>query len=380
VEIQCSLDGEVPDALNYLEHLFLSIFLADLILRVVARETGYWLSGWFFLESSLVVVGVLSQWIITPILNATGGQSSARVLRQSFLLRIPRLLRLVRAVRLVEVFGQLAKLCNGFVNSARTVVYALVLVLFVTYVFACVAVEVITQSEALRKDEATRFIVETRFGSLLRSGLTLISFANADSLSSLYEPLIEQDAWLTVFFGLVWLVITVSLMNLVTAVIVDNAISQSREDLETQNAELRKRVRVLQPEIDALFDDLDQSKDGTLEIEELDLSMVRVPDDLRSIIQDEDRLKDLFQYLDDDGSGTVDKREFTSGIMNLALQNVPIETTQTLQLLRSHSTALADIQDALLGLIKDVRACQGTSPMVPSRGVSHVVTARGPVA
>jgi hypothetical protein len=257
-----------------------------------------------------------------------------------------RLFRFVRALRLLEAFGELWRLCNGLIHSVHTVMYALFLLLATTYVFGCFAVEVITQSELLQENEATRLIVEKRFGSLWRSSLTLLSFANADSLAAVYEPLIEQNPWLAPFFAVVWLVITVSLMNLVTAVIVDNAITQSREDIETKRAETRKTVKALQPQIEKLFIELDRDKDDMLSIDEVDLEFITMPEALRYVI-DEEKLRDLFEFLDDDGSGSVDKEEFIEGVASLALQNVPIETTQILHLLRNQRDAIADIQSKL---------------------------------
>jgi hypothetical protein len=294
----------------------------------------------------LVILGILLNWIISPILAATSGNSASSTLESFLILRMMRLFRFVRALRLLEAFGELWRLCNGLIHSVHTVMYALFLLLATTYVFGCFAVEVITQSELLQENEATRLIVEKRFGSLWRSSLTLLSFANADSLAAVYEPLIEQNPWLAPFFAVVWLVITVSLMNLVTAVIVDNAITQSREDIETKRAETRKTVKALQPQIEKLFIELDRDKDDMLSIDEVDLEFITMPEALRYVI-DEEKLRDLFEFLDDDGSGSVDKEEFIEGVASLALQNVPIETTQILHLLRNQRDAIADIQSKL---------------------------------
>jgi len=68
-----------------------------------------------------------------------------------------------------------------------------------------------------------------------------------------------------------------------------------------------------------------------------------LPADLRKIL-DSDQLVELYEYLDVDGSGAVDEKEFTDGIFTLVLQSIPIETTQMLHLLRSNSDMLQRIQ------------------------------------
>ena len=82
--------------------------------------------------------------------------------------------------------------------------------------------------------------------------LTLIQFVNTDSIADIYKPLIRKSPVLVVrgrfvgrteeplsqtearqvFFVIFLLVVSVSIMNLVTAVIVEGAIAQAAEDKE----------------------------------------------------------------------------------------------------------------------------------------------------
>merc|ERR1719356_1569323 len=110
--------------------------------------------------------------------------------------------------------------------------------------------------------------------------LTLIAFTNADSISAVYEPIITTEPMLAVFFGFVWLFVTVSLMNLVTAVIVDNAISQTSKDIEFERHEKKRQLKFLIPAIERLFDDLDKQtgrEDGHVGMYELHFDKVKLP-------------------------------------------------------------------------------------------------------
>jgi len=63
-----------------------------------------------------------------------------------------------------------------------------------------------------------------------------------------------------------------------------------------------------------------------------------------------ENLKDLFTFMDDDNSGTVDKDEFVDGIMFLIMQAVPIETMQMLQLPRAHTRDLGQLHEEVRGI------------------------------
>jgi hypothetical protein len=245
---------------------------------------------------------------------------------------------------LLEIFHELWALCVGLLAAVRTVLSACGLLFVSVYIFACLGTEAILTSEALNANPATREIVQTHFSSLPRAFLTLVSFTNADSLSSVYSPIICESPISAVYFLSIWLVVTVSLMNLVTAVIVDTAIEQHKENDRLKLAGMRKKIKLLTPKIEKLFQQLDSDGGGEIEVKELDFTGIVMPPELKEIV-DEDKLKDLFGFLDLDGSGTVSLGEFVDGIMHLSLQTVPIETTQTLQLLRSQDTTIKQFND-----------------------------------
>lgn len=353
VEIEHSIDGSTWRPLSWLEHLFLAVYICELAIRVTgndgrSRSQGrYTRSGWFVLDVGLVTVGVLSTWVVQPILAlvAERGSDSLELFQQFLVLRILRLLRLVRALRLLRSFQELWKLCRGLLISAKTVLFACGLVLLTVYIFACLGVEIITNSDLLKDNPSTAGIVDSRFNSLMRTMLTLIAFTNADSISTVYEPMIVVEPVLAIFFGFVWLFVTVSLMNLVTAVIVDNAISQTSKDIEFERTEKKRQLKFLIPAIERLFDDLDKQtgrEDGHVGIYELHFDKIKLPLELEGILHP-DNLEDLFEFLDSDGSGTLDKEEFVERVCRLALGGIPVETIQTLQLLRGHKKSMAEI-------------------------------------
>ncbi|CAK0796268.1 unnamed protein product [Prorocentrum cordatum] len=221
VEIQSSLDGDtaVQGVLDILENILLLGFLVELVIRMMANGWDCWSNLWFLTDFVLVFVGVIAAWVVKPALHISSNSvEELDLIQQLLVVRILRLIRLVRAMRLIDYFQELWKLTKGLITSGRTVISALIMVIIVIYGFACLGVEVIYNSEVLRADPATAFILETRFSSLPSTMLTLGAFANADSVASIYVPLCQVQPWLVFYFCCLWLVVTVSLMNLVTAV------------------------------------------------------------------------------------------------------------------------------------------------------------------
>eukprot|EP00959_Pyramimonas_sp_CCMP1952_P156256 3268075-Pyramimonas_sp.AAC.1 len=79
-------------------------------------------------------------------------------------------------------------------------------------------------------DPVTAEVIQDHFRSLPGAMFALVQFANADSIASVYMPFVRMTWYLGFNFGFVWLIVTIKLMNLMTAVIVDNAITQTDQD------------------------------------------------------------------------------------------------------------------------------------------------------
>merc|ERR1719191_2237413 len=99
--------------------------------------------------------------------------------------------------------------------------------------------------------------------------LTLIGFLFTDSLTDIITPLIQENQWLGILFLTYVLLVSVLLMNLVTAVIVDNAI-QSGNQLRENRIEMEDKRRAdICGSLGHLFIEMDQNQDGEVDKHEL---------------------------------------------------------------------------------------------------------------
>jgi voltage-gated sodium channel len=331
-----STEPEHP-VLSALENIFLAIYVVELSTRLWAKGKVALTDRWFLFDLFLVVTGVLYLWCYTHVASNTqdGGQDGS-VVEQVLVFRLLRLMRLLRAFRLVPQLQIAWRLVWGMLTSMWTMASTLALLALMLYLFACVGVEVITKDPALW--EAHPDLLHEKFISLEKTIATLFQFVAMDSVSDVYTPLIEAKPSLLPFFVLIVMTIPVVLMNLVTAVIVESALDQSNQDKELARLSARKQVLKLRPILEKFFDHVkgesDLDCDDMLKEQLCEFSIDDLPHALLPYIKVEN-MQDLFELLDADCSGSIDKREFVDGLLGFTLDTTGKASTETILMLKA---------------------------------------------
>merc|ERR1719444_430560 len=171
-------------------------------------------------------------------------------LKQILVLRMLRLLKLVRALRLLSNFRAFWKLTHSFMQCAPTMASALLIMVMTIYIFACVGVEFIAKGDWA--GEEVRELVQRNFSSLPVTMLSLVQFVTGDSISGLYHPLIVQKPALCIYFVALLMAVTLALMNLVTALLVEDVIASARMDEEMEAWFKKKQMKTLVPALTQL--------------------------------------------------------------------------------------------------------------------------------
>jgi Ca2+-binding EF-hand superfamily protein len=307
----------------------------------------------------LALIGITTIWIVPnlSIFWDHEDESSVGKIGQQFMLfRLVRLLRLARALRLVSCFETMGKLVRGMLSSANTLWAALVLLLLTIYILACVAAEVISQSPTLNRHPEVVSIIEDRFSSIPAIILTLMQFATEDSISAFYYPIVVASPGQSLFFLVCFFVVSVLLMNLVAATVIDDALQRSHRDREQETQAIRKKLKETLPWIYKIFEHLDKSGDGSIEVSEIyqgitTLSLDGLPESLVNLLVPE-KMVNLFELLDTDESGLISREEFCDGLANLALNEADLEITEIIHLLRSGRHHMCHLESR----IKDIHA------------------------
>jgi len=121
-------------------------------------------------------------------------------------------------------------------------------------------------------------------------------------------------------------------MNLVTAVVVEGAIEQGKDDRESRARYKQYAFKKMLPNLKSMFHKLDKDGDGTITLIELQHAPEAVKQQLeRYLHKDSDSIASLFEIIDVDDSGEVDIDEFCDGVAKLVHCDSPIELVRILK-------------------------------------------------
>ncbi|CAD7964269.1 unnamed protein product [Amoebophrya sp. A25] len=341
-ESQASVSGmESIAAFAVVEHIFLAIYCIEIILRVCVFGARCIIdSGWVCFDFVLVVVGVLSSWIL-PLVFTAGADELQTIL----VLRVLRLLRLARAVRLLVAFRTLWMLVRGLLTSMDTILYTFFLIFLAVYLAAVLGVELITKNRSSYTGEPELLaIIDDKFKDVFSTMLTLMTFVTLDSIGGIYIPLIKFQPGLFLYFISFLLIVSVALMNLVTAVLVQSAIEESENDKEVNAAYQKQQLAALMPEVRRIFKQLDEDGSGDISKQEVVRGLAnnaQLKMDLEFFLGNHDPI-DLFEMLDVDGGGVIAIDEFCDALLSRVTSSAPIELTRVLKLV---TQIKADLQD-----------------------------------
>jgi len=228
---------------------------------------------------------------------------------------------LARAARLMIQFRVLWQLVNGLIGSILTVIWTCVIIFALIYIFAILGMEIMAPEEDAPEDyQEAVALFHSGLGSCM---LTLLQLVTTDSIAAMYRPIAMHKPWQMGYFVIFMLVVSVALMNLVTAVIVDTAIQTSSKDREALKAYAAAEKKAMLPKLKTLFEELDADGSGQLELDEIMDAPESVKEQLEELSNMED-VEGLFKMLDYDNSGSVSVEEFCEGVLK-ASTDKPVE-------------------------------------------------------
>merc|ERR1712216_338798 len=147
--------------------------------------------------------------------------------------------------------------------------------------------------------------------------------------------------WRLIFYFIPFiLVVSIALMNLVTAVIVESAIQQGNADRIFKQKQLSQEFPHFAGMFDEFMEKIQEEKEiqGNFDVPSLTLSdLKRVPDDLQTELthyMQVDKIDDVFHLLDGDDSGSVDCLEFIEGVQIAVCGSKTVEGYQNQKIMK----------------------------------------------
>lgn len=317
VDQSFDLNGNDTTGTKIVESICLCIYVLELLLRFLGfglRESLK--SNWIRFDLLLVLLGVITSWIVEPVLGQkTTGLGPIMILRMLRLFRIARIFRLLRLLTKIPEFWVMIR---GFLNGSNIVLCTIIIFTLALYVFGCLSVELITKHALNQSDPEFKEHVDQHFPNLTTAMLTLVRFAVLDNTSEVYAPLVTKDPWLFIYFGVVLLVISVVTFNLLGAVIFNSIIEQGVQENDSHRKAQQDEWSRLMTDLKRMFLRLDKDGSGHLSKEEIKQIHPSDMEQLAKALRCSTPLE-VFQCLDVDGSGEISIAEFFDGALEIIM-------------------------------------------------------------
>ncbi|CAE7825112.1 Cacna1h [Symbiodinium sp. CCMP2456] len=339
IESELRLDDGNLEWAAPVEVVLLGIYTIEIVLRVLAGGSKIFCEGWFLFDLSLVVFSYLER-----VIAGVAGEAQQQII----VLRLLRLFRLIRSFRMVKQIKPLWRLVHGLMASADTVLSTLMLLLLVLYVFGVLGLELIAVNPRFQSDPAANAVIRENFSSLGMSMVTLTQFITMDNISAIYLPMVKLEPAIFFFFAVLILIVSVSVMNLVTAALVEGSMEHARAMRKEDDRIRSANTKTMLPEILKLFDLADADGSGEIAIEEMREfeRSGQIPDQLLDQAS-VGSMTELFNVLDVDKSGVVTREEFVEGLMDILLRDVPVSQMQQLKMLRLIKDSISDLESKM---------------------------------
>ena len=352
------------------DYVFFGIYIMELVLRFCAFGPRVVKSNWVKFDMFLVASASAD-----IILKATA--VSAEFLKQIMLVRLLRLARLARLVRLIVQFQTLWKLVNGLMSCANTLFWTFLLMSILSYIGALFGMDLCDYDLSLPPDHPYNLAASEYFRGLDNSVFTLVQLFTFDSIAAIYRPLVQHRPWLFFYFMAVLLVLSIALMNLVTAIMVEGALAIAEQDKSLRKTHEQAKKKRQMAQLKLMFDELDEDGSGELTLDEINAAPPDVMQSLFEIAGTED-IPTLFEMLDYDGGGTLETDEFCEGIFKASTSAKPLELDRLMKQCRDILGNSRKVLDILYGdgpgetaKRKHKRTSEGSRKRIHSASTTH---------
>jgi len=234
------------------------------------------------------------------------------------LLRMARLLRILRLVRLVKNIPPLYTLVVGIIQAAQGMTWVLVLTAVLLYALALLGVKLIGHGLLLPEDGPED--VEAVFPSILDSMFVLFKAMNGDW--GALEPLFHVMPSTKFVFFMYTVVSTWGILSILTAVVSENLIrATDSHRVEVEQEEQRVNDEEKEEQLRHLFEDVDQ--DGTGNLDKKEFHKMLADKEKRCKLMEisgleDTALKDIFHFLSKCAPGSripvIKREDFIKGL------------------------------------------------------------------
>mmetsp|Transcript_10822 Transcript_10822/g.37916 ORF Transcript_10822/g.37916 Transcript_10822/m.37916 type:complete len:697 (+) Transcript_10822:216-2306(+) len=363
-----------PDDLEWdtiLNGLLLAVYTLEAITHLYVHRMRYFGSRWNVIDFSVVMASYI----------ALLAGSAVNI---SFL-RIFRMVRLTRAFRVVLSIRELYMLLTGLASSFKAIFFGTMLLLMMLLLWSIVLVEMVHPVNALIEYDGCERCARG-FSSIADSTLTLFqTIVASDSWGEIHVQVIESKPILAVILVAVFLSVSLGVMNLILAVIVESASEARDNDSEEKAKNKKKEQATVKSELLTLCEHMDTDLSGTITLDEMKLAF-QTSEPFRRLMLlleiDEKELDGVFAILDSDDGGQVDYTEFVDQMYDLRTGDVRMMVCITRKKLENFERLIkASMQDNRESIEENQKLLQSNNKFLHSldEKISYLVGRSGGV-
>jgi Ca2+-binding EF-hand superfamily protein len=180
----------------------------------------------------------------------------------------------------------------------------------------------------------------------------MIQFILVDDVANVYGPVAAAKPGTLLFFLALIMFVSIALMNLVTAVIVEGAIEQAKLDREVNKAYKSAEAKKRMPIIREMFKKIDTDNSGDITLDEIVDVDEKTQEEMRKCFQMDD-LVELFEIIDDDQSGTIKVDEFCDQLVHMVTTDTSMENLRVLR-------QLTLVRNEMSSMLTEIKEMKGT--------------------
>eukprot|EP00418_Pyrodinium_bahamense_P067550 CAMPEP_0179088158 /NCGR_PEP_ID=MMETSP0796-20121207/40096_1 /TAXON_ID=73915 /ORGANISM="Pyrodinium bahamense, Strain pbaha01" /LENGTH=501 /DNA_ID=CAMNT_0020785681 /DNA_START=77 /DNA_END=1583 /DNA_ORIENTATION=+ len=319
IEQSFEIEGMSTSTLENLEHVFLGVYVLELAARFAAYGVQCLKDNWVKFDGLLVVVGIFRHVDPPSLAWKRGGAGASHgAANDAAGTPCPHGPLAGEVQGLVDAGVGAPELREHHVLHARAPHHHPVRV-------QRKGIELIANNPLAGTDPEFQEVAQLYFSTLPGTMLTLMQFVCLDTIGAIYRPLVEKDGILAIYFTAIIVIVPVVLMNLVTAVIVGGALEQSQQDKEGLKLKEEQKTETLVQRLRTIFQALDEDNSGEVSREEI--ANINESDEV--VLCSSTPLKhpvEIFNALDIDGTGAIGIEDFCHVFSKVASSDTPLET------------------------------------------------------
>jgi len=316
---------DVPEAMKIVSLIFNILFTADLAIRWTSE--GFWgflcseEMTWNVFDIFIVATGLMDIgfFILTLV---DGDEASPSVTSVARVLRIVRVAKIARIVRVLKFFRELRMMIFSIMASMISLVWVMLVLGLLFYIFGIVFTNGVLTTLTTPDDwlsEDNQGLIDS-FGTLASSVVTLfMAMTGGNDWGEYFDNLGIVSGFHQAFFLAFIIFALFAVVNIVTGVFVDSAMTASSMDNSMMIQEEMTKKKTQLDQLRSAFEDLDMEGDGVFDADEFEerLRDERVSAYFQSMKLDVKNATTIFKLLDSDNSNSISIDEFVDGIWGL---------------------------------------------------------------